>query len=125
RAERADAAGSGVVGPAVVQRAGGGPGRRAAEPAGPVTGPAAAAGPGAGEVPGAGNGRGAGEAAGAGGAPGAAGRPDHPRARGGPVQEPVTRAELEVVAAQLGRRPRGTRAVAHRCPCGLPAVVET
>lgn len=30
-----------------------------------------------------------------------------------------------VVAAQLGRAPRGLRAVAHRCPCGLPDVVET
>jgi hypothetical protein len=29
------------------------------------------------------------------------------------------------VAAQLGRSPRGARAVAHRCPCGLPDVVET
>jgi hypothetical protein len=30
-----------------------------------------------------------------------------------------------VVAAQLGREPRGVRAVAHRCPCGNPDVVET
>jgi hypothetical protein len=30
-----------------------------------------------------------------------------------------------VVAAQLGRRPRAMRAVAHRCRCGLPDVVET
>ena len=30
-----------------------------------------------------------------------------------------------VVAAQLGRPPRGLRGVAHRCPCGLPDVVET
>jgi hypothetical protein len=29
------------------------------------------------------------------------------------------------VAAQLGRVPRAMRAVAHRCPCGLPDVVET
>lgn len=29
------------------------------------------------------------------------------------------------VEAQLGRPPRGARAVAHRCPCGLPDVVET
>lgn len=29
------------------------------------------------------------------------------------------------VAAQLGRAPRGVRGVAHRCPCGLPDVVET
>ena len=33
--------------------------------------------------------------------------------------------DLETVAEQLGRRPRGTRAVAHRCPCGNPDVVET
>ena len=29
------------------------------------------------------------------------------------------------VAAQFGRAPRAMRAVAHRCPCGLPDVVET
>ena len=29
------------------------------------------------------------------------------------------------VAAQLGREPRAMRAVAHRCPCGRPDVVET
>jgi uncharacterized protein len=34
-------------------------------------------------------------------------------------------ADAAVVAAQLGREPRGLRAVAHRCPCGLPDVVET
>ncbi|MFC0526302.1 DUF501 domain-containing protein [Phytohabitans kaempferiae] len=39
--------------------------------------------------------------------------------------EPATQADLDAVAAQLGRPPRGTRAVAYRCPCGLPAVVET
>ena len=33
--------------------------------------------------------------------------------------------DIDVVEAQLGRRPRGTRAVAHRCPCGNPDVVET
>ena len=30
-----------------------------------------------------------------------------------------------MVALQLGRPPRGLRQVAHRCPCGLPDVVET
>jgi hypothetical protein len=30
-----------------------------------------------------------------------------------------------IVAAQLGREPRAMRAVAHRCPCGNPDVVET
>jgi hypothetical protein len=39
----------------------------------------------------------------------------------------VTAAESDrrVVAAQLGRPPRAIRAVAHRCPCGNPDVVET
>jgi uncharacterized protein len=34
-------------------------------------------------------------------------------------------AEVAVIREQLGREPRGLRAVAHRCPCGLPDVVET
>lgn len=34
-------------------------------------------------------------------------------------------ADLAVIAAQLGRRPRGVLAIAHRCPCGLPDVAET
>jgi hypothetical protein len=33
--------------------------------------------------------------------------------------------DLAAVAAQLGRSPRASRAVAHRCSCGLPDVVET
>ena len=33
--------------------------------------------------------------------------------------------DLATVAAQLGRAPRAARAVAHRCSCGLPDVVET
>ena len=37
----------------------------------------------------------------------------------------VDAADLAAVAAQLGRPPRGVRAVAHRCPCGLPDVVAT
>ena len=41
-----------------------------------------------------------------------------------PGQFQVT-AEAAVVARQLGRPPRGLRQVAHRCPCGLPDVVET
>lgn len=36
-----------------------------------------------------------------------------------------TAEDLDAVAAQLGRAPRGVRAVAHRCPCGRPDVVET
>ena len=38
---------------------------------------------------------------------------------------PATAADRAAVAAQLGRPPRAMRAVAHRCPCGLPDVVET
>ena len=34
-------------------------------------------------------------------------------------------ADRAVVAKQLGRPARAMRAVAHRCPCGLPDVVET
>jgi hypothetical protein len=37
----------------------------------------------------------------------------------------VAKADFEAVKAQLGREPRGLRAVAHRCPCGNPDVVET
>lgn len=33
--------------------------------------------------------------------------------------------DREVVKEQLGRPPRAMRDVAHRCPCGLPDVVET
>jgi hypothetical protein len=39
--------------------------------------------------------------------------------------ESVSDADVAAIAAQLGRVPRGLRAVAHRCPCGLPDVVET
>ena len=34
-------------------------------------------------------------------------------------------ADLVAVARQLGRTPRGVMAVVHRCPCGLPDVVQT
>jgi hypothetical protein len=44
---------------------------------------------------------------------------------GAPVRDAATQADLDAVAAQLGRTPRGTRFVAHRCPCGRPTVVET
>jgi hypothetical protein len=37
----------------------------------------------------------------------------------------VDPADVDAVREQLGRPPRGLRAVAHRCPCGLPDVVET
>ena len=34
-------------------------------------------------------------------------------------------ADLAAVARQLGRDPRAVAAIAHRCPCGLPDVVQT
>lgn len=37
----------------------------------------------------------------------------------------VSDPDRDAVEAQLGRPPRGLRAVAHRCSCGLPDVVET
>jgi uncharacterized protein len=37
----------------------------------------------------------------------------------------ITQSDARAVEEQLGRAPRGLRAVAHRCPCGLPDVVET
>ena len=37
----------------------------------------------------------------------------------------VDPADLDVVARQLGREPRGVLAVAYRCPNGEPAVVTT
>jgi uncharacterized protein len=43
-----------------------------------------------------------------------------------PVDRPAPGpADRDAVAAQLGRPPRALRAVAHRCPCGLPSVVQT
>jgi uncharacterized protein len=41
------------------------------------------------------------------------------------VAESYSPADRAVVAEQLGRGPRAIRAVAHRCPCGLPDVIET
>ncbi|MFJ9433348.1 DUF501 domain-containing protein [Streptomyces sp. NPDC101490] len=41
-------------------------------------------------------------------------------ARTEPTDEDIAAFEL-----QLGRPPRGLRAIAHRCPCGRPDVVET
>jgi uncharacterized protein len=41
------------------------------------------------------------------------------------VSENVTDADREIIARQLGRPPRALVAVAHRCPCGQPDVVET
>jgi uncharacterized protein len=37
----------------------------------------------------------------------------------------VDRADLDAVARQLGRQPRGVLAVAYRCPNGEPGVVKT
>jgi uncharacterized protein len=37
----------------------------------------------------------------------------------------VNELDTAAVTAQLGREPRGVRRVAHRCPCGLPDVIET
>jgi hypothetical protein len=37
----------------------------------------------------------------------------------------VDSADLEAVARQLGRDPRGVLAIAYRCPNGVPAVVKT
>lgn len=48
--------------------------------------------------------------------------PDHP-GTAGPI--PATPEDLRVVAAQLGRLPRGVVDIAHRCPCGCPDVVRT
>lgn len=39
--------------------------------------------------------------------------------------DPVTDHDIRAVELQLGRTPRGVRAIAHRCPCGLPDVVRT
>jgi hypothetical protein len=41
------------------------------------------------------------------------------------VSDPIGPDEREIVARQLGRPPRALVAVAHRCPCGQPDVVET
>ncbi|MBX4168100.1 hypothetical protein SAMN04490240_4125 [Rhodococcus pyridinivorans] len=37
----------------------------------------------------------------------------------------VTQEDLDAVAAQLGREPRGVLAIAYRCPDGAPGVVKT
>jgi len=43
----------------------------------------------------------------------------------GDTVAPPAGSDLAAVTAQLGRPPRGARAVAHRCPCGLPDVLQT
>ncbi|EWT05310.1 septum formation initiator family protein [Intrasporangium chromatireducens Q5-1] len=37
----------------------------------------------------------------------------------------ASQADLDAVARQLGRSPRGVAGVAHRCPCGEPDVLRT
>ena len=53
--------------------------------------------------------------------------PETARTDSAPDQAPesVTSADLEVLADQLGRVPRGVVAVAARCLCGRPTVVRT
>jgi hypothetical protein len=41
------------------------------------------------------------------------------------VSATVDPRDVAAVAAQLGREPRGIRAIGHRCPCGNPDVVTT
>lgn len=37
----------------------------------------------------------------------------------------VSQADLDAIEHQLQRKPRDVHAIAYRCPCGKPAVVET
>ncbi len=39
--------------------------------------------------------------------------------------EQASEKDLEIIEAQLGRTPRDVLAIAHRCPCGAPDVVQT
>ena len=41
------------------------------------------------------------------------------------MSEKPTQADLDAIEIQLGRTPRDVHAIAYRCPCGKPAVVET
>lgn len=41
------------------------------------------------------------------------------------TREKPSQSDLEIVQAQLGRAPRDVSAIAHRCACGSPDVVET
>ena len=41
------------------------------------------------------------------------------------AHETMSSRDLALVESQLGRSPRGARAVGHRCPCSLPDVVVT
>ncbi len=42
-----------------------------------------------------------------------------------PMTQGIAEADADAVTAQLGRKPRAVREVAHRCACGLPTVVKT
>lgn len=41
------------------------------------------------------------------------------------VRDVATPGDLACIEVQLGRTPRDVHAIAYRCPCGNPAVVET
>ena len=41
------------------------------------------------------------------------------------MSEKPTQADLDAIKIQLGITPRDVHAIAYRCPCGKPAVVET
>ncbi len=41
------------------------------------------------------------------------------------MSEKSTKEDLDAIKDQLGRTPRDVHAIAYRCPCGKPAVVET
>jgi hypothetical protein len=41
------------------------------------------------------------------------------------VSTPATQQDLDTIAEQLGRVPRGVRGISARCSCGTPLVVET
>ena len=53
------------------------------------------------------------------------GNPPGPDGAGEAADRGIAARDRVTVAAQLGRAPRAMRAVAQRCPCGLPDVVET
>ena len=40
-------------------------------------------------------------------------------------EEPARPTDVDAIAAQLGREPRGVAGIAHRCPCGNPDTVAT
>jgi len=41
------------------------------------------------------------------------------------MTDKATQKDLDCIELQLGRTPRDVHAIAYRCPCGNPAVVET